>query len=240
MASKLDKNTHVAVVGYFDGSAGQVESWFEKVTGLKIICFVVDTDGFTAVDAEEENRKRVCKTTEFPKNNTFKGRPLIISDDWIEKILNIGVSKVLCLDPINRRRQAKIQLIRNNGLQLVSAIHPSVLILPDAKIGDGAWINAGAIIGYKTEIGAGVIINTGSQIDHHNVLEDCCQVDPGVVTAGNVVLRECCHVHTGATLINRVEIGENSVVGAGAVVLKNVQANSTVAGVPAKIIKYLD
>lgn len=240
MASKLENNTSVAIVGYFDGSAGQVESWFEKTTGLKIACFVVDTDTFTAVDVEEENKKRACKTTEFPQNSTFKGRPLIASSNWIEKLLSMGVSKVLCLDSMNQRRQAKTELIRKNGLQLISAIHPSALILPGAQIGEGVWINAGAIIGYKAEIGSGTIINTGAQIDHHNVVEECCQIDPGVVTAGNVVLRECCHIHTGATLINRVEIGANSIVGAGAVVLKNVPANSTVAGVPAKIIRSSD
>jgi len=230
----------VAIVGYFDGSAGQVESWFEKATGLKIVCFVVDTDTFTEVNVVEENRKRVCKTTEFPQEGLFKGRPLIASSNWIEKLSAMGIRKVLCLESVNQKRRAHIDLVRERGLQLVSAIHPSALILAGARIGDGVWINAGAIIGYKAEIGSGAIINTGAQIDHHNILEECCQVDPGVVTAGNVVLRECCHIHTGATLINRVEIGANSIVGAGTVVLKNVPANSTAVGVPAEVINSAD
>jgi len=230
----------VAIVGYFDGSAGQVESWFEKATGLKIACFVVDTDTFTEVNVVEENRKRVCKTTEFPQKGLFKGRPLIASSNWAGKLTSMGIRKVLCLESVNQRRRAHIELARENDLQLVSAIHPSALILAGARIGEGVWINAGAIIGYKAEIGSGAIINTGAQIDHHNVLEECCQVDPGVVTAGNVVLRECCHIHTGATLINRVEIGANSIVGAGTVVLKNVPANSTAVGVPAEVIKSAD
>ena len=237
MLSNPDPKTSVAIVGFFDGSAGQVESWFEETTGLKVACFVVDTDNFTEVNIEEENKKRVCKTTSFPQNGMLKGRPLICSSNWINKLLDMGVRKVLCLDPVNQRRREHIELVKKNGLQLVSAIHPSVLILPNAKIGDGVWINAGAIIGYKAEIGSGVLINTGVKIDHHNILEECCQVDPGVVTAGNVVLRKCCHIHTGATIINRVEIGNNSIVGAGAVVLENVPDNCTVAGVPAKFIR---
>lgn len=227
----------VAIIGYFDGSAGQVASWFEKATGMRIACFIVDSDEFTEVDIEEENKQRVCKSTEFPQGGLFKGRPLIVASKWVEKLFEMGVGKVLCLDSVNKRRLANIELARANGLRLVSAIHPSALILADAHIGEGVWVNAGAIIGYKAEIGAGAIINTGAQIEHHNILEECCQVDPGVVTAGNVVLGECCHIHTGATLINRVEIGANSIVGAGAVVLKSVPANSTVAGVPARIIR---
>jgi len=234
-----DKNS-VALVGFQDGSAGQVESWFEKATGLKIACFVVDSAGLAEVDIEEENRKRVCKTTDFPQNGIFKGRPVIISPNWIEILLGMGVGKVLCLEPINQHRRNQIGLVRSSDLQLVSAIHPSTIILPNARIDEGVWINAGCIIGYKAEIQSGVIVNTGVQIDHHNVLQECCQVDPGVVTAGNVVLGECSHIHTGAVLINRVRIGENSIIGAGAVVLMDVPANSTAVGVPAKIVKSAD
>ena len=230
----------VAIVGFHDGTAGQGESWFERATGLKIACFVIDSNSFAEVDIEKENNKRICKTTDFPHNGFLKAHPVIVSPNWIETILGLGVRKVLCLEPINQRRRHQIELVRNSDLQLVSAIHPSALVLPNARIDDGVWINAGCIIGYKAEIKSGAIVNTGAQIDHHNVLQECCQVDPGVVTAGNVVLGECCHIHTGAVLINRVKIGANSIIGAGAVVLKNVPAHCTAVGVPAKVIKSFD
>ena len=229
----------VAIVGFHDGAAGQVESWLEKATGLEIACFVIDSDNFAEVDIDKENRRRVCKTTDFPQHGKFKGRPLLVAENWIETLLRMGVGNVLSLEPSNLRRRAQIEAIRNSGLHLVSAIHPSAIILPGARIDAGVWINAGCIIGYKAEIGSGVIVNTGVQIDHHNVLLDCCQVDPGVVTAGNVVLEECCHIHTGAVLINRVRIGRNSIVGAGAVVLEDIPADCTAVGVPAKVIKSI-
>jgi sugar O-acyltransferase (sialic acid O-acetyltransferase NeuD family) len=230
-------NNLVAIVGFFDGSAGQVETWFEEVTGYKIACFVIDSDSFQDVDVDVENKMRVCKTTDYPQSMHLKGHPLVISSNWIDKIKELGINKVLSLEPSNLLRKKQLELIRESGLELVSAIHPSALILPEAQIAKGVWVNAGVIIGYKVEIGAGTLINTGVQIDHHNILEECCQLDPGVVTAGNVVLRSCCHIHTGVTLINRIEVGENSIVGAGAVVLKNVQKDCTAVGVPAKVIK---
>ena len=237
MVANLITDNSIAVVGFFDGSAGQVETWFEEATGLDIACFVIDSDSFTEVDVEEENSRRVCKTTEFPQNGKFKGRPLIIASNWIEIVSGMGINKVLSLDPINQKRKGQIDLVRKNDMELVSAIHPSAIILPEAKIGDGVWINAGAIIGYKAEIGPGTLINTGVQLDHHNIVEECCQVDPGVVTAGNVVLRQCCQLHTGATVINRIIIGANTIVGAGAVIIEDVPPDCTVVGVPGKVIK---
>ena len=232
------ESNSVAVIGFHDGSAGQIETWFEVATGYHIACFVHEAAEPFEVDVEAENKKRVSQRTEFPTRDTFKGRPFIVSMNWIEQLKELGIQKVLPLTPNNRDRLRQIEACHEHGLELVSAIHPTVTILPGATIEPGVWINAGSIIGYKVEIEAGVIINTGVQIDHHNVLRRCCQVDPGVITAGNVALHECCHVHTGAIIVNRIEIGEDAIIGAGAVVIDNIPPKCTAVGVPAKVIKY--
>ncbi|RTY34601.1 hypothetical protein EKD02_09745 [Chlorobium phaeovibrioides] len=214
----------------------KVNVFFQK-NASSSLTLSVDSTNFAELDVEKENLKRLCKTTSFPHNGLFKGHPVIVSANWLEIITKMGVTKILSLEPNNQQRKKQIDLIKTTNLQLVSAIHPTALILPYAQIDDGVWINSGCIVGYKAEIRSGVFLNTGVNIDHHNVLQECCQVDPGVVTAGNVVLGECCHIHTGAVLINRIQIGANSIVGAGAVVLKDIQENCTAVGVPAKIIK---
>lgn len=229
----------VAILGFHDGSAGQVAAWFEETTGYHLACFVHEAQQPLAIHTIEENKKRVSQRTEFPSVNSFKGRSLITSLKWVAELKRLGISKVLPLTPNNRERFKQVALCRENGIELVSAIHPTVVILEGARIEPGVWINAGSIIGYKAEIESGVIINTGVQVDHHNVLKQCCQVDPGVIMAGNVTLRECCHVHTGARIINRKEIGEDAVIGAGAVVIEDIPARSTAVGVPAKVIKKL-
>jgi sugar O-acyltransferase (sialic acid O-acetyltransferase NeuD family) len=226
----------VAVLGFHDGSAGQIETWFEETGDYRIACFVYEAADFE-VDVAGENKKRVSQRTEFPRDNTFKGRPFLVSLNWIVELQRRGVTKVLVLTPNNRDRLRQIEACRAHGLELVSAIHPSVIILSEARIAPGVWINAGSIIGYKAEIEAGVLINTGVQIDHHNVLETCCQLDPGVITAGQVTVRRCAQVHTGTVIINRVEIGEDAIVGAGAAVIENIPPGCTAVGVPARVIK---
>lgn len=224
----------VAVLGFHDGSAGQIEPWFEEATGLKIACFVAEE---FSCDVEAEKKKRPSKLLEFPENGRFKGRPFLVSKDWMPKLLERGIRKVLPLTPGNRERLRQIRLCRDNGIELVSAVHPSVTVLKDARIEPGVWIGTGAIIGYRTMIGPGVIIETAAQLDHHNVVEACVQIDPGVTTAGNVTLRECCTLHTRTAVINRIEVGHDAVVGAGAVVIRDVPPGTTSVGVPAKVIK---
>jgi sugar O-acyltransferase (sialic acid O-acetyltransferase NeuD family) len=226
----------VAVLGFHDGSAGQVAGWFEEASGHRIACFVHPSAERLVVDAAAENARRVTTRTEYPADGMFRGRPLINSAEWIDEIMKLGIRHVLPLTAINRDRLAQIELCRERGLELVSAIHPTVTILPGGTVEPGAWISAGCLIGYKAEVRAGVIINTRSQVDHHDVLEECCQLDPGVVAAGNVTFRRCSHVHTGATIINRVEIGEDAVVGAGSAVLRDVPPRTTVVGIPARVI----
>lgn len=46
-------------------------------------------------------------------------------------------------------------------------------------------------------------------------------------------------IGAGAVILPGVTIGENAVVAAGAVVSKNVEANTVVGGVPAKVLKQL-
>ena len=49
-----------------------------------------------------------------------------------------------------------------------------------------------------------------------------------------------CKIYTGAVVIGNITVGDGAVVGANAVVTKDVPPKAVVAGVPAKIIKYLD
>ena len=55
-----------------------------------------------------------------------------------------------------------------------------------------------------------------------------------------IVVKRNAWIGAGATILPGVTIGENAVVAAGAVVSKDVLANTVVAGVPAKVIKYLE
>ena len=227
----------IAIMGFHEGNAGQISEWLSKSADLQVAAFFEEGDASPRIDALVENKKRVSQRMEYPARDSYKGLPLVISRDWPERLRAMGIRKILPVTSDNRQRLANIKRCLENDFELVSAIHPTAIILEQALIEPGVWIHAGAIIGYKTEIQSGVMINTGVKVDHHSVLQSCSQLDPGVVTASHVTLHPLAHVHTGAVIINRITIGEAAIVGAGAVVISDVPARSTVVGVPARVIR---
>lgn len=102
-------------------------------------------------------------------------------------------------------------------------------IHPGAQIGKGLFIDhgKGVVIGETTIIGDNVTLYQGVTLGgtgketgkRHPTLED------------NVM------VSVGAKVLGSFTIGENSKIGAGSVVLKEVPPNSTVVGVPGRVVK---
>ncbi|ANU24692.1 serine O-acetyltransferase EpsC [Planococcus donghaensis] len=110
----------------------------------------------------------------------------------------------------------------------ISRFFTGIEIHPGAVIGSRFFIDhgMGVVIGETCEIGDNVTLYQGVTLGgtgkergkRHPTLED------------NVL------VATGAKVLGSIVIGANSKVGAGSVVLKNVPVNSTVVGIPGKVV----
>ena len=104
-----------------------------------------------------------------------------------------------------------------------------VEIHPSAKIGTGFFIDhgMGVVIGETAEVGDYVTLFQGVTLGGTG--KERGKRHP---TLGNHVV-----VGAGAKILGGITIGDNVKIGANSVVLKNVPANSTVIGVPGRIIK---
>ena len=111
--------------------------------------------------------------------------------------------------------------------------------------------------GCRMTIGKNVTINKGATIlsPGQVVIEDNVLIGPEVkITTvdhdlydrhnlfhfGKVTIKENAWICIGAIICPGVTIGKNAVVAAGAVVTKDVEPNTIVGGVPAKMIKKID
>ena len=69
------------------------------------------------------------------------------------------------------------------------------------------------------------------------MLYDYATLAPGVHISGNVTLDEGAYVGTGANVIEKRRIGAWSIIGAGAAIVRDVPANTTVVGIPGRVIE---
>jgi serine O-acetyltransferase len=118
-----------------------------------------------------------------------------------------------------RARLISQRAVRNTGIE----IHPG------ATIGKGFFIDhgSGVIIGETTIIGDNVTIYQGVTLGGNG--KETGKRHPTI--KDNVM------ISAGAKVIGSFTVGENSKIGAGSVVLEEVPPNSTVVGIPGRVVK---
>lgn len=136
----------------------------------------------------------------------------------------------------NATREKVQEKLIEEGLNVVSLIHPNSVIGTDVEIGIGSVVMAGVVINSSSRIGKGCIVNTSSSLDHDNVIKDYVHISPGVMTAGSVEIGKSTWLGIGSVVINNVNICSGCKVGAGAVVVKDITEPGTYVGVPVRKI----
>ena len=113
-------------------------------------------------------------------------------------------------------------------LSQMSRFFTGIEIHPGAIIGRRFFIDhgTGVVIGETTEIGDDVTLFQGVTLGGTG--KEKGKRHP---TIGNGVM-----VSTGAKVLGSIQVGDNAKIGAGAVVLQNVPPNTTVVGVPGRVV----
>lgn len=161
-------------------------------------------------------------------------KPILGDFSWLEQHREVyavcGVGAPEARYQMTRRVQAL-------GNLFASLIHPNAVMTRWVTLGTGIIITAGCILTNRIQIKDHVHLNLDCTIGHDAVLDQFVTLAPGVHVSGNVHIQEGAYIGTGANVIEKKIIGAWSVIGAGSTVVKNVPANSTVVGVPARVIK---
>jgi sugar O-acyltransferase (sialic acid O-acetyltransferase NeuD family) len=191
-----------------------------------IVSAMSDVELIGFVDDHEADKKRMVGSI-----------PVLGGEGVLSGVLREGVEGAIVAIGRNDVRLQKANTLKAMGFRLHTAVHPSVVIAGDVKIGEGTVLMPGVVINASARIGAYVIVNTSATVDHDCILGDGCHLSPGVHLAGNVSVGMGSHIGIGACIIQNMEVGAWSTVGAGAVVIRNVPAGQTVVGNPARELK---
>lgn len=129
-----------------------------------------------------------------------------------------------------------VEALSSKNAEMITLIHPSAVVSPFARLGQGCLIGplssimSAASIGSYSLILNGVGIAPEVEIGEHVTIEQGAQLGKGVVVGDE------CFIGAGAIIQPGVEIGREAMVGAGAVVMKNVPEGATVFGNPARVV----
>ena len=181
---------------------------------------------------------RVCVAKRGEDGKSVLGVPVICDETIFEHLLRTGINKAFVAVGSNRLRVRLIETTRDAGFDMISVVSHRAYVADGSRVGSGALIMPGAVVGADAVLGDGVIVNTGASVDHDNQIDDGCHIAPGATLAGCVQLESEVFVGAGATIIPNIKIGHGSVIGAGAVVVKDIPANAVAYGNPARVHSY--
>ncbi len=210
----MSKSKPVVLIGAGGGSRDVLD--ILQACGREVIGFVVDPQY-------------------AQPGSVINGLPVLGGFEWLAQHANSV--EIICGLGAPEHRFHLIRRARDLGATFCSVIHPSVVLTSRVDIGKGSSIAAGCVLTNNIRIGNHVQINIGCTISHDSVLEDFVTLSPGVHVAGNVTLQTGCFVGIGANIIEKKTIGAWSIVGAGSTITKDVPPNTTVVGVPGRVIK---
>jgi serine O-acetyltransferase len=159
-------------------------------------------------------------------NAVFDRDPAV--DNLLEVILSYSGLHALLFHRVSHWLYSKgLRTLPRLTSQLARFI-TGIEIHPGAKIGCGFFIDhgMGVVIGETTEIGENVTLYQGVTLGGTG--KERGKRHP---TIGNNVV-----VGAGAKVLGNITIGDDSKIGAGSVVLKDVGENSTVVGIPGRVV----
>jgi serine O-acetyltransferase len=113
-------------------------------------------------------------------------------------------------------------------LSHISRFLTGIEIHPGAKIGSGFFIDhgMGVVVGETSEIGENVTLYHGVTLGGTS-----WQKVKRHPTLGNNVI-----VGAGASILGPIKVGDNARIGSGSVVVEDVPPNTTVVGIPGKVV----
>ncbi len=143
----------------------------------------------------------------------------------------------ICAIGDNAARARMMRLAEGFKWKAATLVHPSAIVANPARIGAGSYLGPACVIAVNAKIGAHVFIDMQVSVGHDAELGDFSAVFSGARISGNCRVGEYALVGSNATLMPGTTIGARSVVGANSVAHGVIRPDTTIFGVPARVIR---
>ena len=144
------------------------------------------------------------------------------------------------LENFNPKTHCFFVCIGNNKkrtIEIINIIDKSAIVSKNIRIGKGIFIGKLAIVNSDVTLGNNIIVNTKALLEHGTSVGDNSNVSTNTAVNGDTKIGKNCFIGSSSVLNGQLTIGDGAVIGSGTVVIKDVKENTTVVGVPGRVIK---
>lgn len=161
---------------------------------------------------------------------------LVVGDDAMaQRLFDEGVTQGVVAIGDNRLRWMLGERLRAIGFTLPPVVHPSAIVSPSARVGDGAVLMPLAVVNASATIGRLAIVNTAAVVEHDCAIGDGAHVAPGCRLGGTVSVGTGALLGIGSVVRPEASIGDFAVIGAGSTVIGDIAGHQVATGNPATI-----
>jgi sugar O-acyltransferase (sialic acid O-acetyltransferase NeuD family) len=153
------------------------------------------------------------------------------------ELLKSAAVHVAIGNPIIRKNLAEAVTAR--GGALASAIHPTHVVSPYAKLGEGLFIGPYVRLASQCAIGMGCILEAHATVGGECTLGPFCMVAAHCSLVANSRVAAGTFLGTHVSVLG-VSIGAHSIVGAGSVVTRDLPGDIRAFGTPARVLGPAD
>lgn len=167
----------------------------------------------------------------------------VVSQDKVSDLANLNFKFAIGIASPNIKKRIQTEHVDLNFCNLV---HPTVVSDPNFKAfltsKKGIIIAANVVLMLDVYVDDFVTIGTQSSIGHNSIINMFSSLMPNVTISGFVKVCSSSFIGASATVLQGDEyayltLESNCIVGAASLVNRNVDAGTTVFGIPAKIKK---
>jgi UDP-perosamine 4-acetyltransferase len=133
-----------------------------------------------------------------------------------------------------RKRKEIIHSLGISNNRYISAIHPSVSVGRNVRIGVNCLIMAGVVLTSNARLNDHVCVLPNSVIHHDVVVNEYTLIGSNVMVAGGTTIGKNCYIGSGSNIINGISIGDESLIGLGSNILRSVTGQAKMVGNPAR------
>jgi len=187
----------------------------------------VEVVGFTDPDMAREGSK-------------VAGKPVLGTDAVLPDLVKRGVRHAVIAAGDPHIRAKLRQRVQDAGLELVNAIHPSVIVSPAVTLGKGIVILAGSVLSDNPVIEDNVWIGLAAVITHEAHVGRDSLIGGRSAIGAEVHIGERTVIGWGSVVGPKRRVGSDTAVGFGSNVVYDIPDGVVAVGNPAHVVKQRD